>query len=80
MKKDTWCDDAIGTQLANDFVAIRLTPTQNAKELGRIKVDLYPMTLIGLPEGKIVDKKLGYQPAREIRSLLAKTRSRLKRR
>lgn len=80
MKKETWCDDSIGKQLADDFVAIRLTPTQNAKELNRINVELYPMTLIGIPEGKIVDKKLGYQPAGEIRNLLAKARNRIKHR
>jgi protein disulfide-isomerase len=80
MKLDTWCDQSIGQQLASDFVAIRLTPKNNAKELDRIKVEAYPTTLIGMPEGKIVDHKVGYQPVREIHSLLSKARTRLQRR
>lgn len=80
MKIDTWCDESIGQELAADFVAIRLTPKQNAVELKRIKVTSFPTTLIGMPEGKIVDHKEGYQPVREIRSLLSKARSRIRRR
>ncbi|KAA1260214.1 hypothetical protein LF1_27530 [Rubripirellula obstinata] len=80
MKSDTWCDQSIGQQLADDFVAIRLNPKQNATELNRINVTSYPLTLIGMPEGKIVDHKTGYQPVREIRSLLSKARNRIRRR
>ena len=77
MKIDTWCDQSISRQLADNFVAIRLTPNQNAAELKRIKVDTYPTTLIGMPEGKIVDHKFGYQPVREIATLLTKAKIRI---
>lgn len=80
MKRDTWCDREIGTRLASDFVAIRLTPELNASTLGRIKVETYPMTLIGTPEGKIIGKRIGYQPTGVIHRLLSKAHSQIKRR
>jgi protein disulfide-isomerase len=47
-----------------------LSPDTNAETLNRIRVQTYPTTLIGLPQGKIVEHRNGYQPAGEIKSLL----------
>ena len=80
MKHDTWCDQVIGQRLADDFVAIQLTPQQNPSTLSRIKVKMFPTTLIGMPEGKIVDHRIGYQPIGAIHTLLSNARSRIKRR
>ena len=70
MKRDTWCDQSVRERLAADFVAIRLTPQDNAQVLSRIKVSSYPTTLIGVPQGKIVDHRLGYQPPESMHQLL----------
>lgn len=74
MKRDTWCDAAIETEVTDDFIAIELSPEQNAEVLSRIKVQAYPMTLVGSPEGKILDHRVGYQPPHEMRQLLRATR------
>jgi protein disulfide-isomerase len=76
MKRDTWCDQSVRERLATDFVAIRLTPQINAQVLRRIKVSSYPTTLIGIPQGKIVDHRTGYQPPESMRQLLTSLRSR----
>jgi protein disulfide-isomerase len=71
MKRDTWCDQAIRERLASGFVAIRLTPRNNSKVLKRIKISSYPTTLIGVPQGKIVDHRVGYQPPASMHQLLS---------
>ena len=76
MKRDTWCDAKIREQLAAGFVAIRLTPRDNARVLNRIDVSTYPMTLIGAPQGKIIEHRVGYQPPRLMHKLLSKIKRR----
>ena len=76
MKRDTWCDAQVRRQLATNFVPIRLTPQDNARVLNRITVTSYPTTLIGVPQGKIIDHRIGYQPPGSIKQLLSKTRRR----
>ena len=76
MKRDTWCDHEIRRRLADDFVAIRLTPDRNSSVLSRIDVATYPMTLIGVPQGKIIDHRIGYQPPRLMLQLLSKVKRR----
>ena len=70
MKRDTWCDRTVEQRMAKEFVAIHLTPEQNADTLGRIEVNTYPMTLIGLPQGKIIGHRKGYQPVAEMHRFL----------
>ncbi|QDT02754.1 hypothetical protein K227x_11320 [Rubripirellula lacrimiformis] len=70
MKNDTWRDRSVQQDLAGDFVAIELSPEQNSSTLHRIKIDAYPTTLIGVPEGKIIASRQGYQPAAAMKSLL----------
>lgn len=77
MKRDTWCNELVQSDLAGDFVAIELSPQANASTLGRIDVKTYPTTLIGVPEGKIVEHRTGYQPAAEMRSLLRGVKNRM---
>lgn len=74
MKHNTWCDRSVRERLASGFVAIRLTPQDNARVLNRIKVEMFPMTLIGSPQGKIIDHRTGYQPPQAIDRLLGKIR------
>ena len=76
MKRDTWCDESIREQLADGFVAIRLTPRNNARVLDRIRIPAYPTTLIGVPQGKIIDHRVGYQPPGSMRKLLSRVRQR----
>ncbi|WP_146522046.1 thioredoxin family protein [Stieleria varia] len=78
MKRDTWCDQSVTQQLRDGYVAIRLTPEHNAETLSRIKVPAYPTTLIGLPEGKVVAHRIGYQPANTVRSLLGEIANSIK--
>jgi thioredoxin-related protein len=70
MKRDTWCDQSIEAAVGQEFVAIQLSPEENANVISRIKVETYPMTLIGIPEGKIVAHRKGYQPPSEMKTLL----------
>ncbi len=70
MKRDTWCDKTVMNEMAGDFVAITLSPAANAETLDRIRVKTYPTTLIGLPQGKIVEHRGGYQPAADMKALL----------
>ncbi len=74
MKRDTWCNESVRSRLSNDFVAIRLDPTRNAATLGRIKIKMYPTTLIGHPKGKVTDHRLGYQSASAIHGLLSQAK------
>lgn len=76
MKRDTWCDHAIGQRLSHDFVAIRLTPKENLETINRIKLKMFPATLIGLPQGKIIDHRYGYQPSGEIHQVLSNAKAR----
>ena len=70
MKDRSWRDPEVETSVNQNFVAIELNPHDNAEVLSRIKVPMYPMTLIGIPEGRIIEKRTGYQPVSEVRSLL----------
>jgi hypothetical protein len=70
MKRDTWCDKSVESAVGQAFVAIELSPEDNAKVISRIKVKTYPMTLIGIPEGKIIAHRDGYQPPGEMKTLL----------
>ncbi|MFK8112588.1 MAG: thioredoxin family protein [Rubripirellula sp.] len=70
MKRDTWCDQSIRQRLANGFVAIRLTAGRNSETINRINLKMFPATLIGVPQGKIVDHRFGYQPPSEIHGIL----------
>ncbi|TWT52983.1 hypothetical protein Pla22_06110 [Rubripirellula amarantea] len=80
MKQDTWCDGTIGERLKDHFVAIRLSPQDNPETLKRIEVTSYPTTLIGIPEGKIIDHRVGYQPVAAMHGLLSEVRMKLLRR
>ncbi|EMI23052.1 hypothetical protein RMSM_00029 [Rhodopirellula maiorica SM1] len=71
MKRDTWCDETVEQRVSQDFVAILLTPQENQATLGRIDVSAYPTTLIGVPEGKIVGHRTGYQPAAAVHQFLS---------
>ncbi|TWU57525.1 thioredoxin family protein [Rubripirellula reticaptiva] len=77
MKRDTWCDQDVQQDLANGFVAIQLSQQENSATLDRIKVTTYPTTLIGVPQGKIVAHRTGYQPALAIKSLLRDIKGRV---
>lgn len=74
MKQQTWCDPAISDQVNDQFVAITLNPTENADVLSRIDVPVYPMTLVGVAEGKIVGHLKGFQRPDGIRKLMLKIR------
>ena len=76
MKRDTWCNETIRERRTSGFVAIRLTPHENARVLDRIKITAYPTTLIGIPQGKIIDQRVGYQPPRSMHQLLSKVKRR----
>lgn len=75
MKQSTLSDRHVMGRIKDRFVAIRLSPTRNASVLGRIRVAGYPTTLVGLPEGKVLDHRVGYQPVRELLRLLDRAES-----
>lgn len=70
MKRDTWCNETIRQRVSDGFVAIRLDPRHNAKTLARIKIAMYPMTLVGAPRGKVIAQRNGYQPPSAMLRLL----------
>jgi hypothetical protein len=70
MKAATWRDLGINSRVGNEFVAVQLCPERNAKELSRIQVDVYPTTLVALPQGKVIDHRKGYQPPDLLHALL----------
>jgi hypothetical protein len=70
MKSATWRDLGIKSRVGNEFVAVQLCPERNAKELSRIQVDVYPTTIVALPQGKVIDHRKGYQPPDLLHSLL----------
>ncbi|TWU26796.1 hypothetical protein Pla52o_06510 [Novipirellula galeiformis] len=71
MKRDTWSNQSVEQRVSQDFVAILLTPRENAETLGRVNVSMYPTTLVGMPEGKIVAHRAGYQPAAALHQFLS---------
>ena len=76
MKRDTWCHESVRHRLARSFVAIRLTPRRNSATLSRIDVQTYPTTLVGIPEGKIISHRNGYQPPAALHGLLTEAKKR----
>ncbi len=70
MKRDTWQDAGIRRRISDEFIAIELTPDRNAEALRRIGVKVFPITLVGLPEGRIVSHRKGYQSAAALNDLL----------
>ncbi len=77
MKHNTWCDRSVQQDLANGFVAISLTREQNSSTLDRIHVETYPTTLIGIPKGKIIAHRNGYQPVTAMKELLSEAKHRI---
>ncbi len=77
MKMSTWCESSIRDRVGNGFVAIRLKQGRNEKSLSRVEVDVYPTTLIGSPEGKVVAKRLGFQPPGSLHQLLSEASNRI---
>ena len=71
MKRNTWCNDQVQRNMAGKFVAIELTPERNEATLKRIKIPAFPTTLLGIPSGKVIAHRVGYQPPTELRGLLA---------
>lgn len=76
MKRDTWCEQTVRQRLARGFVAIRLNPKRNSATLSRIDVQTYPTTLVGIPEGKIIGHRKGYQPPAALHGLLTEAKNR----
>ncbi|MGV3485992.1 MAG: thioredoxin family protein [Planctomycetaceae bacterium] len=70
MKDITWQNRSIENRVASEFVAVQLTPERNARELSRIEVKMYPMTIVAKPEGKVVDHRKGFQPPELLHELL----------
>lgn len=70
MKQNTWCNQSIKQRLANKFVAIRLNPKRNGSTLDRIKIETYPTTLLGSPNGKVIAHRVGYQPPEALQAFL----------
>ena len=70
MKAETWSDFGIENRIGSEFVAVRLTPELNSMELSRISVQVYPTTLVALPQGKVVDHRTGFQPPSLLHGLL----------
>ena len=70
MKRDTWGDESVRRRIAKEFVAIELKPSRNAEALRRVDVKMFPTTLIGLPEGRIIAHRTGYQSAAAIQQLM----------
>ncbi|MGB7345217.1 MAG: thioredoxin family protein [Pirellulaceae bacterium] len=71
MNQNTWCDQSVQQRLAGKFVAIRLNPRNNQKTLSRIKVDTFPTTLLGTPNGKVIGHRIGYQPPAALQTFLS---------
>lgn len=76
MKRDTWGNDGIVSQLRGGYIAIRLHRDRDSAVLSRIVVPAYPTTLIASPEGKVISHRVGYQPPSEIRRFFAEALSR----
>ncbi len=74
MKRETWCNESVRQRIANGFVAIRLSPRQNSATLKRIKVQLYPTTLVGVPRGRVIGQRVGYQPPAALHQLLSEAK------
>jgi protein disulfide-isomerase len=75
MKRDTWREPSVRSRLKDDFVLITLSPTRNSETLSRIEVTTYPTTLIGIPEGKVIGQRLGYQPPAALHGFLSESLS-----
>lgn len=76
MEQITWHDRAIETRVSEQFVAVQLSAERNARELNRIHVAMYPMTIVAVPQGKVVDHCKGFQPPELIIELLNRAASR----
>ena len=75
MKRDTWCEPSVKSRMSDKFVAIKLTKNVNVETLRRIKVDMYPLTLMGTPNGKIIGHRKGYQPPSALHGFISETKA-----
>ncbi len=70
MERDTWRDTRIRSQLAGRFVPIHLKKGRNDDVLSRVKIKMYPTTLMANAAGKVTDYRAGYQPPNQILNLV----------
>ena len=77
MKSTTWCESTVRDRVGRGFIAIRLQQGRNEATLSRIKVPVYPTTLIGTPAGKVIGKRTGYQPPGSLHQLLSEAGDRI---
>lgn len=71
MQSSTWCESSVRERIGAGFIAIRLRQGHNDKTLGRIRIPMYPTTLIGTPEGKVIGHRSGFQPPGGLHQLLS---------
>ncbi len=72
MKSATWHDRSVESRVAADFVAVQLCPEENSAELSRVQVNVYPTTIVALPQGKVVDHRKGFQTPALLHGLLSR--------
>lgn len=70
MKQATWRNLGIERRVNNEFVAVQLSPEHNPQELSRITVEVFPMTIVAVPQGKVIGHRKGFQPPERLHELL----------
>ena len=70
MKQATWKDQGVEKRVNDGFVAVQLSPERNPQELSRITVEMYPMTIVAVPQGKVIGHRKGFQPPERMHELL----------
>jgi uncharacterized protein YyaL (SSP411 family) len=66
MEHETWRDPRVAEQIKENFVASRVNASSDPTLVERLKVDLYPCTVIISPDNKVLDTLRGYVPADEV--------------
>ena len=79
MRKSTYADPQVIEQLDHSFVAVTLSAEQAKKLARRMRIRLFPTTVVIAPENRIVAKLEGFASAEELRieldSALLRTRT-----
>lgn len=70
LDRDVWSQSAVITQVSEKFIPVKINASQDSKTPGARKITGYPTILVLSPEGKEVDRIVGYSNASGIQSKL----------
>lgn len=70
MKQQTLDNDEIVRRVSAEVIAVRLNPEDHGEILAKIRLKMYPTTLVAWPRGKVANHRVGFQTRDQLAELL----------